>query len=349
MELIPIECGNCKAKLKIKAMPSRMPKEVKCPKCGKAIPVAPQASPAPATTPAPAPAAAPIPVSPKTPPLPPSPPPPKPAVPANDTAQLTAPPRPVGATSSASGIKKPAAPIVISQVTETPGDITISAKCPACQWQTKVSPSLIGKKIRCKQCSGIILISAPDATESPAAAAPVPSPAPETTPPPPMTPPPLTPPEPVHPAPQSPAPSPAPPPTTHGSTPEVTAGPALSGVNPATPGATTHLIAEITDLKSRLENARHETSGSLHRLADAERRAQIAETRVREAEKALHDLAGKNAVDNMAATRKITDLEHQLAEQTHLLSGIAAEVTSDLDQVSGRVNSLREKIGRLGR
>ena len=174
MDLIPIECGSCKAKLKIKAHPGRMPTEVKCPKCGKPIPVGKSVTPSPAATQAtPPPAAAstakeapiaPAPAAPAT-PTPVAPPPPPPA---SATAQLTAPPKPIGGTPAtpppSGGAKKAAAPIVLGKAAETSASATIPATCPACKWSTTVTTSLIGKKIRCKQCSGIILIELPGST-----------------------------------------------------------------------------------------------------------------------------------------------------------------------------------------
>jgi hypothetical protein len=38
--------------------------------------------------------------------------------------------------------------------------LIIPVRCPSCRWQTKVGPSLIGKRIRCKQCSGVIPVEA---------------------------------------------------------------------------------------------------------------------------------------------------------------------------------------------
>ena len=171
MELIPIECGNCKAKLKIKAMPARMPTEVKCPKCGKPIPVGKGAPAASAPTPAAAPATPSIPTPVASKPIIPVVPPPvtpitaPPAVPASSTAQLTAPPKAINQTPASSPVstpKKAAAPIVLGQVLEASSGANISVVCPACQWQTKVSQTLIGKKIKCKQCSGIIPVLSPE-------------------------------------------------------------------------------------------------------------------------------------------------------------------------------------------
>ncbi len=348
MDLIPIECGSCKAKLKIKAHPGRMPTEVKCPKCGKPIPVGKSVTPSPAATQAtPPPAAAstakgapiaPAPAVPAT-PTPVAPPPPPPA---SSTAQLTAPPKPAGATPSpktpSAGPKKAAAPIVLGQAAETSSAATIPATCPACKWSTKVTTSLIGKKIRCKQCSGIILIELPGAPPPTPIVQPVaevlqPSVISEPPPPPPPPPAPTITPAPVK---------------------EVTLNPALESVSAVSPG-TTVLIGEIASLKSRLEISSRESANNAHllteaktRLTEAQNRAHMAELRVQEAEKALHDLAGKNAVENMTATRTISDLQVKLAALHQTIAGFAADYKADLDVMEKKASALREKISKLG-
>ena len=117
----------------------------------------------------------------------------------------------------------------------------------------------------------------------------------------------------------------------------------MSRVSPGT----TVLIGEIAGLKARLEAAQRETTGSLQRLSDAEKRAQAAEKHALEAEKALHDLAGKIAVDNIAATRKITGLETKIAELNKTLRTMAEEYQSELDFIEKRIVTLREKLSRF--
>ena len=122
------------------------------------------------------------------------------------------------------------------------------------------------------------------------------------------------------------------------------------------------LIGEIASLKSRLELASRESATNATllaeskarltdaqtRLTEAQSRAHMAELRVQEAEKALHDLAGKNAVENMTATRTISDLQSKLAALHQTLSGFAADYKADLDTTEQRAAALREKISKLG-
>lgn len=345
MDLIPIECGHCNAKLKIKASPARMPVSVKCPKCGKQIPLGKK----PATeTPAAAPVAATPPPKPVTPPpaatvpaASPTPPPPptvtaeppaavpSPAPAASITTQLTPPPVPAATTTA----KKAAPPIVLSHLNETTAGEMITAKCPACQWQTKVAANLAGKKIRCKQCSAIILV---ETTES--AITQAPSPVVETKPEPvPVLPPVLVAPPPAPAAPIAPA------------TPAVRqpTAPLPSATTTISPG-TTAAINEIADLKIRLDSARHEKDQINQRLNEIERRAQIAETRAQNAERALHDLAGKHAVENIAATQKIADLDAKVAELNHHLAVFRTDFATELETAEKRVAFLREMIAKAG-
>ena len=348
MDLIPIECGSCKAKLKIKASPSRMPAEVKCPKCGKPIPLgksagstSEQVQPA-ATVASPAPSA-PLAQQPIPPPA------------ASSTADLTPPPKPVSTPVATppppTAPKKAAAPIVLGQVNDSATGSMITAKCPACQWQTKVAQTLAGKKIRCKQCSGIILIATPDTpvvvipipattglvslqpAETPVAI-PVPAPAPIIAKPIPsatvrISPPPVadTPPTPVAPV----------------------SGPSQG---------TAILMGEISELRNKLDAARKETSLQTEKLNESERRAQsaeykeqeaerrlkVAESRAQEAESAVHNMAGKIAVEGITANRKITELESQVGELNNRIASLIAEYKIELDVLERRASAMRDKI-----
>lgn len=395
MELIPIECGNCKAKLKFKPTPGRMPTEVKCPKCGKAIPVGKGAAAAPApaaATPSPAevnkpepavtpPAAAPVQASAPAPapaPVHAAPPPPVPAPAPSATAQLSPPPKPVTPPGgSASGMpKKGAPPIVLGHVDESSSSAMIPATCTACQWQTKVSSSLVGKKIRCKQCSGIVLVSAPQEAPTPAPIPPPPpfspSQAPEST----VNQPPVAPattPQPVTPTNVTPVAAPAKAktqevtPVAQESLPEsVQSLPAST--NAAVSPGTSILIAEISTLKTKLEASARDAASRIQRIADleksaqaaeyraqsaesrahsAESRAQVAENRAQESERTLHDLAGRNAVENMAFNRKISELEHRVSELKQAIAGVVGEYQSEVATAEARVISLQEKIARF--
>lgn len=122
------------------------------------------------------------------------------------------------------------------------------------------------------------------------------------------------------------------------------------------------LIGEIASLKSRLELASRESAtnatllaeAKTHltdaqtRLTEAKSRTHMAELRVQEAEKALHDLAGKNAVENMTATRTISDLQSKLAALHHTIASFVDDYKADLDTTEKRAASLREKISKLG-
>ncbi len=163
METIVVDCSGCKARLKVKVPPGRVPSEVKCPKCSKKIPVnkggAPAAeSPAQVSKQEPTPAP-PVPVVVPETPSPPT---------------LVAPP-PAAAVAPAAPevVKLPSAPATFGTSMEH-GLLTV--KCDACQWQSKIQPVFIGKKIRCKQCSAIILVGTGNVTSAPA---PVVAPAPE--------------------------------------------------------------------------------------------------------------------------------------------------------------------------
>lgn len=327
MDLIPIECGNCKAKLKIKANPLRMTAEVKCPKCGKPIPVGKKPAPA-ATVPSAAPAPAPAPAAPVSPPAP---------APASSTAQLTPPPSPVAPPAAPATAPKAAAPIVLGAVTEPSAGGMINAQCPACQWQTKVAANLVGKKIRCKQCSGIILISTP----GPAPAA-MPAAEPATTA--------------VAPAISEPTPAPEPPADTAPAPPPPAPMSAPHPPEPVPPAATQRIITpapvpapdrsveasrEIEALKVSFNATRQEAEQHRQALAAARTRAEAAEH-------ALHELAGKHAVENITSSRRISDLETQVAALRETIAGLTADLKAELDATEKRAATLRARITAIG-
>lgn len=331
MDLIPIECGSCKAKLKIKATPSRMPAEVKCPKCGKPIPLSkkPDTPSTPTSTVPPVVPAATAPAA--EPPV--TPPPQPPVASASATAQLTPPPKasapsaaaPVaGTTASPAGAKKAAAPIVLGQVADAASTPMITAKCPNCQWQTKVSQALSGKKIRCKQCSGVIQVASiePAATTGADAA---------TTPVPPAAPmPPAA--EPVAPAPVAP--------------PAVTIAPTAPAT--VTPPITAPAVApaDMSTLSTQLDEALRNSRALQQKLNDAERATKSAETRAQEAERALHDIAGKMTVEGITSSRKIAELESKVAELNTRIAGILDEYRAELDLAEKRAAAMRAKIAQ---
>ncbi|MEI6167050.1 MAG: hypothetical protein WCS52_07635 [bacterium] len=372
MELIPIECGNCKAKLKIKAMPARMPTEVKCPKCGKPIPVGKgiPAAAAPAHTPAAIPAPTPS-VSTQVAPPPPQPVAPAPAAPiasASSTAQLTPPPKPMqpsGAPQPVSSAKKAGAPIVLGQVSDSSSGANISVVCPSCQWQTKVSQTLIGKKIKCKQCSGIIPVNSPEQPKieeeivapeavtvtEPAIPVVLEAPAPPFPTPEPIAEPVITRlrPEPVEPV----------IPVAKWTEPEVILnGPlASSRVSPGT----TVILGEISSLKSRLETATRESALSIKRaeeadtrvrnadarVRDADAKVQYAELRVKEAERTLHELAGKSAIDAMTANRRISELEAKLAPLEAKIAALNQSLSAVTDEFASELEHAEKTAARL--
>jgi predicted Zn finger-like uncharacterized protein len=323
MEAIALECANCKARLKIKASSVRTPVEVKCPKCGKMIPVAKDgAGGAPASTapsvPTPAPSPAPTAPGPVPPPLP--------------------APRP-----EESGIRKAAAPIVLNTAAEL-STLTVPVSCSACQWHTKVAAPLIGKKIRCKQCGGIIPVVAPNSESVPPTSAHPPSfqRVPLTAP--------AAPPVPTAPVAQAIEPPPPPeadpvqntdpsqdaaPVQDAAPAPEVPVEPPPSPVRTKTDSgqvtlASIALQGEIAELKAQLQIARQHAreaadraSAAEQHASDAERQAAEAIRRTRDAEKMLHDMAGQKAVESMTVSRKRSELEGKLRDIQEILMEIA--------------------------
>jgi len=237
-----------------------------------------------------------------------------------------------------SGIKKAAAPIVLGSVADSTASSTISAKCPACQWQTKVALNLSGKKIRCKQCAGIILVPTPNDAVDPSLALSE-NIAQESQPEPPRVSE-----ERVVPETPSPAPSTAPetkPPVL----PEAAIVPAPAPA--AASQGTALFIGEISDLRSKLETARKEVSRNLEQLNYAERRVKSAEKRAQDAETTIHNMAGKMAVETMNANRKISELESYIADLEQHISGLLQEYKTELEITEKRAAALRTKISHF--
>jgi len=101
-------------------------------------------------------------------------------------------------------------------------------------------------------------------------------------------------------------------------------------------------------LKSKCDAAIRESTHHAQLVADAQNRARMAEKRVQEAEMALHDLAGKNAVENMSATRKISDLENKIAELNRTIASLVAEFKQEIDHSEKRATLLKDRIARFG-
>ena len=182
----------------------------------------------------------------------------------------------------------------------------IPATCPNCQWQTKVSQALSGKKIRCKQCSGVIQVAVPE--PSPVAAPDAtPAPAPTTA---------ATPPPPLPPVASLPTPVPE---------------PSVSS-------------DETVDLHAKLDEALRNAAMLLQKLNTAEHQVKTAETRAQEAETALHDIAGKRTVEGITTNRKIADLETRVAELTTRLAALVEDDRTELELTEKRATALRGKI-----
>ena len=102
------------------------------------------------------------------------------------------------------------------------------------------------------------------------------------------------------------------------------------------------LVEEIATLKTKLESALKESTKNVMRLAEADQKVQYAEMRAREAERTLHDMAGKAAIDTMTTNRKIAELEAKIATLNQALSSVTSEFGSELEQAEKRVARLKE-------
>lgn len=258
----------------------------------------------------------------------PPPPPPPPPAPVQDpvpvTAAPAADPAPDAAQTTSSVPRKPAAPIVLSHLGEQHGAHVVSVRCPACHWQTRVREELIGKKIRCKQCGGIVPVVAeaggpqaapvavPAAVPQPPAVvlAPVVEPAPA-----------VTPVEPEVPASTTAVPAPAP------AAPQAPQKPLVQTA------AMDALVREIAHCKTQLIQIQE------HK-ADAERRAVAAE-------KAFQELAGQRALDEVNTRRRMAELEAQVSALRAALADLKADTLSELQAASQRVALLQQRLSRM--
>jgi hypothetical protein len=184
----------------------------------------------------------------------------------------------------------------------------IPATCPNCQWQTKVSQALSGKKIRCKQCSGVIQVPSPEpSTVAVPGAAPVPAP------------------------------------TATADVTPVPATPPVSGLPAPVPEASVS-SDEIVDLRAKLDAAFRNAAMLLQKLNAAELQVKTAETRAQEAETALHDIAGKRTVEGITTNRKIADLEARVEELITRLADQTEDYRTELELTEKRATALRGKI-----
>lgn len=338
METIVVDCSGCKARLKVKLPPGRSGGEVKCPKCGNKTPFGKNGStpePAPGPAPAEKPAAAPAPVAPtERPAVTPAPVAPTPPAEKTIVAPIVIPPRveskptpssppPVAAEETKSEIKKPAVPIILGAGAEQ-GGASLLAKCPACQWQTKLLQAFAGKKIRCKQCGGIIQVGEEPA--APAAALPAAVPA---------EPPPVVSPAPAKPQGQGPLPSAQ----------SVTAAAAQAPVPVQPPGLIKLAAAPVQPQPAvppapALQASKEEIRALEEQLTHARHRAE-------EAEKALHDMAGQRAVETVALNRKVTDLERKVAELRSLFTEVVADYKGEIEAAEKRAAVLRQRLARF--
>ncbi len=331
METIVVDCSGCKARLKVKLPPGRSGGEIKCPKCGaktafgkntpgaESVPAPAAPTPAPAVpSPAPVPPPAPAPIAPaaQKPPVTPVVIPPK--VDAKSVEAATVPEEPKAE------VKKPAVPIVLGAGADQ-GAPSLLAKCPSCQWQTKLLPAFAGKKIRCKQCGGIIQVGEESAAPA-ATPAPTVQPGPVS-----VVIPPAIKPQSQGPLPGATAPTPvliqsAPVPPMTGIKPLSGLGvvsPVAAAVqSPATPASK----AELQELQEQLAHARH---------------------RAEEAEKALHDMAGQRAVESVALNRKVADLERRLSEYKALFAEIASDYKGEMEAAERRAALLRQRLAKF--
>ncbi len=310
MAILAVECGNCGAKLKIRAGALRTPAGVTCPKCRKTIPI-PKGTPAPA---APETAAETIPdeaVPRVAEPAVVSAPPPLPVTPPAPPAAPEAVPVPVPAPATP---RKAAAPIVLSHLGEQHGPLSVPVKCPACQWQTKVREELIGKKIRCRQCGAVVLVVAPPgdtakiSQESPATVPVVPSVVASA--------------EPVVPVPAA-AEPPSVPVFMPDAAPTSLASPVVDS-----------LVQEVALAKTQLIQIKQQRD-------DAERRAALAE-------KAFHDVTAQRLAEAAAAGRRLSELESQVSAMRAQIAELKTDMQSELDAATKRVSLLQQRLDRMG-
>ena len=322
MEIMVVDCSGCKARLKIKVPPGRILNEIKCPKCGvkNAAPkggASAQESKAPATS-VQTPAGGPPPVPAAPPVTPPAAPPPV------QKAATPPPPLPTSAGAAEAG--------------------TVSVTCDACQWQTRVPQAFMGKKIRCRECSAVILVGSGVVASAPAAPVP-PAPATLSKSAPVRTAGPLSPVPPTPatlsksilvrtdsallPAPGEPiqaVPSPA-----HDSKPVALSAPS---------SATQALKVELENVKARMQSLEEQAK-------EADRRAQHAEQRMQESDRAFRDLAGKHALELMASHRKTEEQERELEDYRTFAFKIATDYEEEIAKAEKRIAVLRDRLTRF--
>lgn len=275
MNTIPVQvmvaCSHCNARYRVKESQLKIMKEMKCHKCGKKFTLVPL----PASTLE----AGPAPVS--APPV------------AETVAAVSAPPVAPSVAAPAPTMPPPPAapnPPILRPIAVSPSSIesvksgSIFFKCSKCSREVSLPKTYAGKKVRCKQCSEILIIPGGNpAPESPAPATPPPPPTPPT---PAMIPVaplaaeiPAAAPLPV--APLS-APPAAPPIPTAPLAQAVPKGPAPLALTPialdAKPVVAPEVQAELQTLKNQVR--------------ELERRSAEADRRATEAEKELQNMAG---------------------------------------------------------
>lgn len=306
METIVVDCSGCKARLKIKAPPGRALTEIKCPKCGVKNPVSkggvPAAEPRTPVPPAEITKPAPMPM-------------------ASTEAPPVAPP-PVS--SSPEGEKMPATPV--SPVAAVEQGL-VAVKCDACQWQTKVMQAFIGKKIRCKQCSAIILVGTGTISA-------------ETSPPSPVTAPPL---------------SPVMPREEKAGVPVMTPNIAPPVVPPAAPMAEPPPVVESGEPRtialptpsSATQALRLELENAKSKAKVAEDRASALEQRLQAAEKALHELMARHAGELEAANQRVAAFEKELDAFRSFAGEVATDDEREMASAEKRIAYLRERLARF--
>lgn len=102
----------------------------------------------------------------------------------------------------------------------------------------------------------------------------------------------------------------------------------------------------MTDLTAKLDEALRNNRTLQQKLNDAEQAAKSAETRAHEAERALHDIAGKMTVEGITSSRKIAELESKVADLNTRMAGIIEDDRMELDLAEKRVVAMRARVAR---
>ena len=100
------------------------------------------------------------------------------------------------------------------------------------------------------------------------------------------------------------------------------------------------------DAEARAQAIEARAQAAEARARTAESRTASAENRAQESEQALHDLSGKNAVENMASYRKIMELEHKVSELRQQLAGVAGDFHAEIGSAEAMVATLRAKAAK---